>query len=73
MSGETIVPDGFDLERARRAPSTTPDEKRKRCPSCDSMRIRHYTGKFVADESADGYRCLDCGHHFSTPVAGRDE
>lgn len=48
MSGETIAPDGFDLEAAKAAPSSTPNDERKRCNVCGCLSV---------SRSSEGYFC----------------
>lgn len=53
MSGEMIVPDGFDLEAAKAARSSTPDDERKRCNVCGCLSVsRSSSGYFC-----EGERC----------------
>lgn len=71
-----IVPDEFwdefgTIEAAHKAPSTTDKAEQKRCPSCDSINIRHKPGAPVGSdpphrEDAD-YRCARCEAHFNEP------
>lgn len=60
-----IVPDDFDLEDMLGARSSTPNDKRNRCPECHHLNISpHVHATF---ENAK-YRCNVCGHHFDKPV-----
>lgn len=69
MSSDSIIPEGFDLDQARRAHSTTPHETQPRCPECGSIKI-HEKRRETANRIRKGdYRCGKCAHHFDEPAA----
>lgn len=66
-----LVPDDFDLTAAQNAESSTPAEKRKRCPTCNSADVTRVTGHPFAPTDVDhDYRCGQCCHKFDDPVRG---
>ncbi|AXR79008.1 hypothetical protein [Natrarchaeobaculum sulfurireducens] len=68
---ESIIPDDFDLEKARAKRSSTPDEKRKRCPECHNTSIIRKTSKPSTDRYEEGdWRCDICCAHFDEPLRG---
>jgi len=54
------------LRQAEQAASTTPRERRKRCPNpnCRSVRIRYKTGYDIEHKRDGEYVCTDCREHF---------
>lgn len=62
MSDDDLVPEGFSWDEARKSWSTTPRERRKRCPNCE--RISGVTPVI----KSEGYRCNNCNHTFKHPV-----
>lgn len=73
-----IVPDDFDLNAARHAYSTTPDEKQPKCPECESINISRKVGNHIGkrkETNSGAWRCNNCKHHFDVPDRGesRDE
>jgi DNA-directed RNA polymerase subunit RPC12/RpoP len=66
-----IVPDGFDWDAARAAPSSTPDDQRKRCPECESKAINPRAEHWGNQRPPDAqYQCMACGADFEYPVGG---
>ena len=66
------IPDDFDLDAARRAPSSTPAEERERCPHCGSYNISVKTqvhGGPNKREYDGDYFCDCCKNHFDDPVS----
>jgi len=56
------------LQQAEQAASTTPIEKRKRCPNrnCRSVRIRRKPGYDIETKRDGDWVCTDCREHFSS-------
>lgn len=68
---EIDVPEDFDLHEALHQRSTTPSEKRPRCPECRSANLRSKTGKWEIDNAREEeYYCSQCYTHFDEPVYG---
>lgn len=67
MTNDDLIPDDFDLDAAKRAPSTTSDTDRVTCPECDSVsvcpnvRVKPECG--FSDRETD-YYCTRCNAHF---------
>lgn len=69
MSSNNLIPDGFDLEAARKARSTTPRSHRKRCPECGAASIDRRVDK--NNDFDHDWRCSVCGERFDTPEEPR--
>ena len=69
MSSE-LVPEDFDLDHARQAPSTTPHNERPRCPECNQLAVRKKTGKPSSNPDGPSHYCNRCGAKFDEPVYG---
>ena len=70
---DSIVPEDFNLEAARKAPTTTPDHEIPRCPRCESASIRHRSGGLPNNHSFETlYRCKICDHRFDHPEVGSE-
>lgn len=69
---EDLVPEGFDLDKARRQRSITDPSKRKRCPDCWETNLINKTGSGRGTTRSDDskYYCAKCGSHFDEPVTG---
>ena len=79
-----IIPEGFvdaygatsileALRKAEQAPSRTPTDEMRRCPSCGSVRIRIKPGDPERKQRRDGdYTCAECSEHFETPAPSRE-
>lgn len=66
-----IVPEGFDLHDAMQAESSTPEEKRKRCPECESSgNLVPLVNNHIGGDPEANYRCDGCGHKFDKPLTG---
>ena len=76
-----IVPDEFldaydtndvseALRKAEKAPSSTPHENMRRCPYCNSVKVRQKTESFAARPSRkpEDHKCVECGEHFDNPI-----
>jgi len=76
-----IVPDEFldaygtndvseALREAEKARSTTPYENMRRCPYCNSVKVRQKTESFAARASRkpEDHKCVECGEHFDNPI-----
>lgn len=59
-----------ELRRRQHQRSTTPDEKRKRCPDCGSVDVSRKTAGMggAPRKNAAAYRCGSCQHHFDNPA-----
>lgn len=75
-----IIPDEFwlhfdSLEAAERAPSTSDRADEKRCPECESARIREKQDRFreQPNRRAEDWKCQNCGCHFSTPLPSKND
>jgi len=80
-----VIPDEFPemwdadgveeaLEKAERAPTTTPREERKRCPECGATRVRLKTAAVKQSHQIDTTRkCNSCLAHFDNPLPPRAE
>lgn len=68
---DSIVPEGFNLEAARQAKSTTPDKEITRCPRCESASIRHRSDSIRNERELEAaYRCKICDNRFDYPEVG---
>jgi len=68
-----LIPEGFDLESARRKQSSTPKSDLPKCPDCGSVTIIRKTSREDHPQRKDGvYRCESCGIHFDAPTRPRD-
>ena len=79
-----VVPDGFcdawgadtipeGLERAERAPSSTPEEEHRRCPVCGSVRVRKkIKRRDVPNARPEPFKCTSCYQHFEKPITPND-
>lgn len=70
-----IVPDGFDLSKARNKRTTTPDEEQPRCPECGTTNISPKVGNHIGSgkqRKPGDWRCNrhGCNHHFEEPRRG---
>ena len=70
---DSIVPDGFNLEAAKKQRSSTPDDEIARCPRCESASIRHRPGGVAARDTETLYRCKHCDFRFDEPQVDADE
>lgn len=59
-----------ELRRRQHQRSTTPAEKRKRCPECGSVDVIRKTGGMggTPRQNATTYRCGNCQRHFDNPA-----
>lgn len=61
------------LEAMKYAPSSTPDEQRKRCPECRSPKVRRkIPGSRGRDPKPGEYSCAKCHAHFDEPLVGSE-
>lgn len=61
----------ISLEEFRRRQfehSSTPDEKRKRCPECGSVNVVRKSSGGTPREYDPDYTCGNCGDHFDNPA-----
>jgi DNA-binding transcriptional regulator YiaG len=84
---EEVIPDTFPeewdadtvegaLEKAEKAPSTTPGREKKRCPAegCLSTKIQLKTGVGTRkNEKKERYKCNHCSFHTNNPLPPRAE
>lgn len=56
----SLVPEDFDLEAAKNAPSTTPSEERPKCPHCETATLQTAPGYRGAETK---YMCKKCYRH----------
>ena len=67
-----IVPDDFPgIDNVRGQRSSTPPEKRKQCPKCQSTSIVYRKNGGLQDHASISdhrYRCDHCQHRFDHPV-----
>lgn len=83
---EEIAPDDFlstweassyeeAIKEAERAETSTPPEKRKRCPHADclSQRIRRKPGYDDQHQHHTEYKCTNCHRHFDNPIVGEPD
>ena len=80
-----IVPDGFceawnatnipdALAAAEEAPSSTPRGELRRCPHCQSVKVRMKKANYELEHmKPESYRCEECGEHFDDPQRPSDE
>lgn len=66
------------LKRAEQAPTTTPDDRRPRCPrdECGSVRVRSKPPNdsgLPPREHDTAFVCTACRHHFDEPEVPADE
>lgn len=61
---ESLVPDGFDLEEARNAPSTTSPGDRTACPHCGSTQTSRNTRKARGRTPLGEFSCDVCRRGF---------
>lgn len=57
--GLSITPE--ELRRRKHAPSTTPDEERRRCVQCGSPKVRHHNDKWGTANGS--WYCDVCNEH----------
>lgn len=59
-----------EFRRRKSQKSTTPREKRKRCPACESVNLIRKAGGPGGSprKHTASYQCGYCGHHFNRPV-----
>lgn len=74
----SIIPDDFDLDKARAKPSKTPKDERDRCPDpdCLSLAIESRTAQGGAGSPRPvehDYVCRSCGNRFDEPARGEGE
>jgi len=63
-----LVPEGFDLEAARRKQSSTLKDDMPKCPNCGSVTIIRKTSRPDHPQRVDGaFRCESCHEHFDNP------
>lgn len=68
---DSLVPEDFDLEAAKRAKTTTPEETLPRCPECESVQVRTKGKRDNRDRQYDtDYCCQNCRSHFDEPLEG---
>ena len=60
--------DDFDLEAMKNARSSTPPEKRSRCPECYRTQILRTNTGVAGPEVETDYTCRDCGNRFDEPA-----
>jgi len=80
-----IVPDGFcenwnatnipdALANAEEAPSSTPRGELRRCPHCQSVKVRMKKANYELEHMRpENYRCEECGEHFDDPQRPSDD
>ncbi|ADJ14519.1 hypothetical protein [Halalkalicoccus jeotgali] len=69
MSGSSdIVPEGFDLQEALYARSSTPHEEMRRCPYCESVCLTPNRSQIGRTPGADKWYCTNCGEATSDPL-----
>ena len=80
-----IVPDGFcaawnatnipdALAAAEDAPSSTPRGELRRCPHCQSVKVRQKKANYQIEHMRpENYRCEECGEHFDDPAQPSEE
>ena len=60
------------LELAEKADSSTPDNRKKLCPNCETTRVIAKPGwKDIPNKIHTEYRCSTCGEHFDRPLPPR--
>jgi transposase-like protein len=62
--------DAAEFRQRQRAPSSTPDDERPRCPACDAFRVRT-RGCGYNSPNERGHRCGNCGHTWTDRGAGK--
>lgn len=62
----SLVPEDFDLEAAKNAPSTTPSEERPQCPYCETATLQTAPGYRGAETK---YMCKKCYRHIAADEA----
>lgn len=68
----TTIPEALAV--AERAPSSTPHGEFRRCPECQSVKVRHKCGSREIPNERDGeFKCEECGEHFSNPGESRED
>jgi len=83
---ESIVPEGFcqrygttsirrALRKAEQAARRGDDRELPRCPECGSTKVLRKTGAREIPNKVEGkpFKCGECGSHFSTPAASRED
>ena len=82
---ESVVPEGFcqrygttsirrALRRAERDARDGDDRQLPRCPDCGSTKVLSKTGaREIPNKTDTDKKCGECGSHFSTPAASREE
>ena len=62
---QDIVPEGFDIDTARNAQSTTDRDDRVQCIACSSVCVSPSgTNGFSGERADHDYRCEECGKTF---------
>ena len=57
------------LRAAEEAPSSTPDGELRRCPYCDSIKVRSKPGhQEIPNKRPENHKCGECGEHFDSPA-----
>ena len=63
-----LIPEGFDLDKARRQQSTTAKSDLPKCPACGSVSIIRKTSREDHPQRKPGaFRCESCAEHFDKP------
>lgn len=56
------------FEKMRDANSSTPETQRKRCPECESVKIRHYHASRTDKDHNAEFWCENCRNYFDHPI-----
>jgi len=68
----TNIPDA--LAAAEEAASSTPRGELRRCPHCQSVKVRQKKANYELEHMLpEQYRCEECGEHFDEPAQPSDE